>query len=186
MANQHNNLATMSRSDFEKYCEAQSDEWKVEKLYKTLHDLAKSKENCQVQNKQILHDSHEIDSYKHELDILRNKTDKCNFLLKKVGYNPRKLLVYYKESGVRDFICNHCCERDCFTCENHYEQDCINTFVLYDFYFYIGTTYDDFDGFEHSVLEGIDVNLDDVCLQDVTKIVDLDTNKVLFEKDGDN
>ena len=42
------------------------------------------------------------------------------------------------------------------------------------------TTYDDYDGFIHSEFEGIDANLKDVSLSDVTKIVDMETNQVLF------
>ena len=183
MANQHNNLTTMSQTDFEKYCEAQSDEWKVKTLYKTLHNLAKSKKNCQAQNKQILELLAEKESNERELNIIRNRSDNLNILLKKAGYNPKKLLVYFKEEGCRDYACDYGdCIHDCSDCDYHYEQDRIGTFILYDFDFLIGTTYDDFDGWEHSVLNGINVNLEDVSLSGVTKIVNLETNKVIFER----
>ena len=74
---------------------------------------------------------------------------------------------------------------ECNECDNHYESDCVNSFVLYDFCFSNGTTYDDYDGFIHSEFEGIDANLKDVSLSDVTKIVDMETNQVLSVR-GDN
>ena len=187
MANQYVNPTKMTIEEFTAFCNSKGEEWTIKELHKVKKALANCRENCKLQSQMLFDRNRQDNAEKRELNILRQRADNFSYMLRKFGYKPRKLLIFYKESGCRTYTLSgmNCDFADCDECENHYENDCVNSFVLYDFCFSNGTTYDDYDGFIHSEFEGIDASLNDVSLSDVTKIVDMETNQVLFVR-GDN
>lgn len=174
----------MTRDEFAQYCENRDREWLISQLHITKCRLANCEKRCremQFENTNFF--IKERDENK-KADILAKREENFAFILKKLGYKPKKLLIYYKDEGIRGYVCDSSnCDHFCSTCDNHYKQDCTGIFVLYDFEFFVGTTLDDFDGFCHSELTGIDANFDDVKLSGVTKIIDMETDAVLFETD---
>ena len=183
------NQSKMTLLEFSAFCESKGRDWLIKELHKNKQALASANARCEAQRKELHSFYCGERAEKKELEVLRKKADNFNFLLRKLGYNPRKLRIYYKEKGCRDYVRDNTpCEPydGCDGCDNQYEQDCIGIYVLYDFCFLNGTTYDDYDGFNHSILNGIDSNLLDIDLEDVEKIEDLETNKVIYEVNNDN
>lgn len=180
MANQYKNQTKMTRGEFTQFCESKERDWLITQLYSCKQKLAR----CEERYNELLSAKRSQNNDIARAAVISRHEENFTYILNKLGYKPKKLLIYYKDKGIRKYLCDSYvkCDHYCDTCDNRYEQDCIGTFVLYDFHFFNGTTYADYDDFVHSELTAIDANFRDIELFDITKIIDLETNKVLFER----